>query len=156
MERDQEAAEFWQQKEQETGAPIIYRSFSILLGNSHKGKVDLSGLIYISAGSLFFEDFEKQDPISWLVKRKKSTYEKYCFSFPLEELEFCRAVSEREAYRALKGSIRPEETKVFHPLLSLGSRRVCHISLKNRENYFFEILDHKGFLSHIPAGKMRT
>lgn len=151
MKENQEAEEFWLEKEKITGAPVVYRSFAILLGNEDLGKRELSGILFISGGSAFFEDFENEEPLGWLIKRKKKRYKKYQFSFPLSEVSFHKITTDRDAGRCLLGSCRPEETKAYHPLKSLGARKVCQVTLKTGGSCFFEILDLNGFIGFLPA-----
>lgn len=154
MRETQDTDQFWRDREIKTGGPILYRSFALFLGTDKQGKKDLSGLIYLSGEYFIFEDFEKQDPLSWLIKRKQKTYEKYEYSFSSKEIQKAKLISDSDSYRVIKGRMDPEKTRSLHPIFSLFSRRICQISLRNGETCFFEIMDLKKFLALVsrPGG----
>ncbi len=152
MEMTSEAREFWAQKERETGGPIEFKSFAILMGRMTEGKMDRSGILYISQKTLYFQDFEKQDPLGWLFQRKKKTYQPYTASMPLSEIADFRLIPEIDAARALKGTLPPSETRTFTTVRFFGAKQVSQIILKNDDSLFMEIMDHKGLAGKLAGG----
>ncbi len=138
------AREFWERKERETGGPILYRSFAILLGRMTEGRLDRSGILFVSGNSIHFEDFEKQDPLSWLFRRKKKPYSQYITSVSLSDVSEIRLIPERDAVRVLKGTLPPSRTRTFSLLNAVGSKRISQIILRNDDSLFLEVLDHRG------------
>lgn len=141
MEENKESIEFWKEKEEETGKSIVFKSFVRFLGEKGKEKTDLSGLMYATEDRIYFEDFEKSSMFDFILKRKKSKYEKFTMNFPISEISRLHKVSESSALACIEGDI----TEGVKPGIfdRLFKSFYWEAVLKTGTAYFFEIFEHK-------------
>ncbi|MFW6181904.1 MAG: hypothetical protein ACOC8N_09155, partial [Spirochaetota bacterium] len=130
MSVEEEARQFWRNKEKEKGGTVSYYTFSTFLGRSGDRMLNLTGLLYIVGSRIFFEDFEKE---SWLIKllNRKSEYEKTEFSVPLEEIVDSRVITRTAAMNCVEGFVGIEETRELGGVMRVLAKPVLQINLHN-------------------------
>lgn len=155
---------FWKEKESQLKEEIRFRTYASFKGEVIKGKApvadkylgkppsDKGGLIYGAGNMIYFEDFEKKNPMGILVGGDNAVWTKTERSFSLEDIVGIKNVSEEGARRAIQGKIDPESLstsdKKSKNLLHNFTRYFC-IELKEEKFLFFEILEKKDFLDFI-------
>ncbi len=138
MDETQESREFWQEKEQETGKQILFKSFARFIGEAGKGLTNLSGLLYSTDDRVYFEDFEKTSFLDMLSKKKRN-YEKFTMNFLLSEAASIRKVSENSAIACIHGET--EEARPVSRLGSLFGSTAWEIRFNDGNTYFFELFE---------------
>ena len=139
-ENNSEAAEFWKEKEDLYGGKIEFRSFARYLGNTVSGSADLSGLLYLVNGRLIFEDFEKEPSMfGFLIKKKKSVYEKTLIEIPASEIRDLNQVSQGTSAGRMAGI--PGPSQPISALARIFSVVVRELNMNDGNAYYFEILD---------------
>jgi len=139
MEDNNEANEFWNEKQEVYGGEVEYRSFCRLLGRTGGDERNLAGLIFRIGDNLVFEDFEKEGGmLGILIKRKTQKYEKSIVEMSIKEIASVRKVSQRGAQMKLAGAGGTVPT--ISPLTAFLGITIYEIALKNDELYYFEIM----------------
>ena len=146
MEETNESREFWAEKAAETGKDIVFRSFAKFIGEKGRGETNLSGLLYATDDSVYFEDFEKTSMLDMLMKKKRK-YEKFSMSFSLSDAVQMRKVSASSASACAAGSL--DEAKEQNILNTLFNAPAWEIKFKTGESYFFELFEPKALIELI-------
>ena len=141
-------AEFWRKTAEKRGGPIGFVSFATYLGASGSGIQELSGLLYDVGGTIWFEDFERDNWLSRIV-RSRTSYEKTEFSFSRADARFARMVRRRGALRALTG---PSEDALAPATFwsRVFSTPILQVKMKDGSSLFFDLLLKKEFLALFP------
>lgn len=136
---EEEAREFWRNKEREKGGPVSLYTFAIFIGRSEDRILNLSGLLYTVESKLYFEDFEKEN---WLMKimNRKSAYEKTEFFVSTGDITGTRIVSRNSAMNCVEGFVGVQETKVLGNALRFFSKPILQINLRNGTALFFDVM----------------
>jgi len=145
---EQDAREFWNQKEKEKGGTVGFYTFATFLGRSNDKTVSLGGLIYTIDDTVYFEDFEKD---SWFAKflTRKNTYEKTEFSFLVKNVAEVKVVSKNSAYSCVSGYLEDTNTKPFSKIMSILFQSAVQIRLKRGGSLFFDIMRSKDFINAL-------
>ncbi len=134
--------------EEARGGPIAFKTFAFYLGNSAGRAGERGGLLYIVGTDLYFEDFEKNGGLSQYF-RKKTQYEKLCFSIPVRSIERIQVTTERQARRCIRKIIVPADIMEGPFLLKWFSRKVYMIERTGGPAEFFDILDDSALLGFL-------
>jgi hypothetical protein len=145
---ENEAREFWKEKEAEKGGKVTFYTFATYLGKSSDRQVTNGGLIYTIDDRVYFEDFEKEN---WLMKliARKNKYEKTEFSFKIPDIAFTRIVSRNAALNCIAGYTESADTKALAPLLKLFAKPVLQIQLNSGVSMFFDIMRASEFVQAL-------
>jgi hypothetical protein len=139
-QREQESAEeFWRRTEEARGGPVGMRTVATYLGRSGSRILRLSGLIYTIGGTVWFEDFEKDNWFARIVDRG-TRYEKTVLSFLKADVEFTRSVTSGTANGCILGSVDPQRTRPLSAFRRLFATRALQIHLHAGHSMFFEVL----------------
>ncbi|MDC7227505.1 MAG: hypothetical protein PQJ61_12140 [Spirochaetales bacterium] len=138
MEENNETIEFWAEKEQQAGKPIIFKSFARFIGESGKGSNGLSGLLYATDERVYFEDFEKSSMLDMFMKKKRK-YEKFTMNFLIDDTVEMRKVSESSAVACINGEI--EEARPQSAILGLFNSAAWEVKFNSGNSYFFELFE---------------
>ncbi|HAK45953.1 MAG TPA: hypothetical protein DCO79_08565 [Spirochaeta sp.] len=138
MEENNESMEFWEEKKQETGKEILFKSFARFIGETAKGSSELSGLLYATEDRVYFEDFEKSSMLDMFMKKKRK-YEKYTMNFLVPEVENMRKVSASSAAACINGEL--DDAKPQGAVMGLFNSPVWEIRFKSGTSYFFELFE---------------
>ncbi len=145
---EQDAREFWNQKEREKGGTVGFYTFATFLGRSNDKTVSLGGLIYTIDDTIYFEDFEKDNWLSKFFARKR-TYEKTEFNFPIKDIVELKIVSKNSAYNCASGYLEDTNTKPFSKIMSILFQSAVQIRLKRGGSLFFDIMRSKDFINAL-------
>jgi hypothetical protein len=145
---EEEARNFWKDKEAEKGGKVNFYTFATFLGRSADRQVTNGGLIYTIDDRVYFEDFEKE---SWLIKliSKKQKYEKTEFSFDISDINRSKIISRNSALNCIAGYVDSENTRILSPLMKLFSKPVVQIVMKNGTSMFFDIMRAGDFINTL-------
>ena len=138
MEENNDSQEFWAEKESEIGRSVLFKSFARFIGETGKGPLNLSGLLFATDDRVYFEDFEKSTMLDIFTKKKKK-YEKYTMNFLIDDAAEMRKVSESSAEACINGSL--EEAKPQGALGGLFGTPAWEIKFKTGGSYFFELFE---------------
>lgn len=134
---------YWKEKEVRFGGKAEYKVFARFLGDTLRGPNELTGLIYIIAGQLVFEDFEKQPGfLASLIKKKKETYQKTEIILDIREIRDMKNVSQGSAKLRLAGN--EKETEALTGIKKFFAVGIHQFTMAGGESYFFEILSKNG------------
>lgn len=139
MEENNESKEFWEEKKQETGGEIIFKSFARFIGEKAKGPIELSGLLFATDERVYFEDFEKSSMLDLFMKKTKKKYEKYTMNFLISDTSDLRKVSQSSASACINGEI--EEAVPQGAIMRLFNSAVWEIRFSSGTSYFFELFE---------------
>ena len=142
---EEDAKQFWEQKEKEKGGKVHFYTFATFLGRSGEKPLTLGGLIYTIDGTVYFEDFEKDSWFAKLVSRK-SKYEKTEFSFNIQDIEEIKIVSKNSALNCISGFIDEKDTKQFSRFFSMLFQSAVQLRLNSGISLFFDIMRDKDFI----------
>ena len=115
---EEDAQQFWTEKEREKGGKVGFYTFATFLGRSGDKPLSLGGLIYTIDETVYFEDFEKDSWFAKIISRRQK-YEKTEFSFDIKDIEEVKIVSKNSALNCVSGFIDENETKPFSRLFAL-------------------------------------
>lgn len=142
---DSETNNILRQLEEENGGKLNFKTYALYLGFSGEGAKNLGGLLYSVNGRMIFEDFEKEGGLLGLLVKRKDTYKKTKFSFPIEEITDVYTVTRSAALRSIQDGRLPSDIPPASKILKILSRTVTQIRLKDGQAYYFEMIDEKPF-----------
>ena len=146
---DDDAAAFIRALEEQNGGRLEWKSYAFYMGTSgYNDSVTLGGLIYVVAGKLVFEDFEKENPLSRLIGRKKE-YQKFKIEAPLSSIRELRSVSASDAKRTIRGKTEAAELSVLTGLRKIIERRSEAVIFDDGSAWFFEMYETEGLREKI-------
>ncbi len=142
-----ESKDFFAEKEQLYGGPVIYKTFSCMFIRREDSVVELQGLLYIAGGFVIFEDFERTGGLESLIRIKKTVHTKYTAQEPLESVLKWKQVGAKASKRFLLGNSEAGELRPASKIcLALGRPRI-HISFSSGAHWFLEVISVKEFFS---------
>lgn len=145
-----ESIEFWKTKKEEVGKDISFKSFTRFYGEAGNGFLDLTGLIFATDDTLFFEDFEKSSMFSFfLKKKKKSDYKKFTMNIPFKDIKKITRVTESSTMACVNGKI-PRGIKAG-AFSKLAKSIIWEFELTSGRLCFFEIFEYKRLFKLVNA-----
>jgi hypothetical protein len=149
MSEDYESPdEFWQEREEQKGGKVAYRSFAVFIGSTDTGMSNLPGLVYIINGILYFEDFEKENFLFKIISRKKK-WQKTEFSIVLSNVAEVKLVSKESAIACIGGNISTSETKTLSKFRKMFAKAAIQVHMQSGYSLFLEIMEQSGFISAV-------
>ena len=143
-DKEQDTESFLRTLEEENGGPLEWRTYAFFIGASGDlNPRSLGGLIYVAAGKIAFEDFERENSLMKLIGRKK-TYEKFKIEAPLSSIEELRSVSASGAKRVILGKDEARGLAIPSGIGKFVSRRTEAVIFRDGSAWFFEMYDREG------------
>ncbi len=137
---NESVAEFWQRTAQKRGGEIGLYTFAAYLGRSGDKFLGLSGLMYTVGNTVWFEDFQKENWLSFILDPRKKSYTKTELEFSKGDVAFTKLVSIPNAMRCIKGGADPNKLPTISSLAKFFSTTVVQISFTQGHSLFFEIM----------------
>lgn len=139
MENNNEAIEYWNEKEEIYGGEVEYRSFCRFLGRTGGDEQNLAGLLFRIGDNFIFEDFEKEGGMLGIImKRKTAKFEKTILDISIKEISSVRKVSQKGAQMKLAGASGTVPT--ISPLIAFLGITIYEFAMNDGELYYFEIM----------------
>jgi hypothetical protein len=149
---DDSPAEFWRKTGEKRGGTIGFMSFATLLGRSQDHIVDLPGLLYAVGGTVWFEDFERDNWFSRIV-RTRDTYAKTEISFALADVLSTRLVTRGGALRSITGPVPPDALRPATLLNRIISTPIVQVAMRDGSSLFIDLINRKQFLALVAGAK---
>lgn len=147
--------EFWNAIRDKRGGEATVRAFGRYLGRSGDGRIsDRSGLIYLAAGTLWFESVETQAKLFGfpMPGAGNSKYEPMELGIGLGEIEGAAVVGLRDALACVKGAFESSNLKPIGFLGGFFDTGVLQMKLRDGSAIFVEASKDKE-LAEILGGK---
>ena len=143
---EESPAEFWRQTGEKRGGAIGFMSFATMLGRSGEEILDLPGLLYTVGGTVWFEDFERDN---WLsrIARARRTFEKTELSFATADVRSVRLVTRGGALRSIAGRVSPETLRPATVLDRIFSTPIVQVAMQDGSSLFIDLIQKKEFLA---------
>ena len=145
---NEEAENFWAEKEDEKGGKVKFFTFATFIGNTGSRPSTLGGLLYLIGERLYFEDFEKDNWFAKIVSRKKN-YEKTEFEIDIKDIEEIKTISKSSALNCIAGIVKDEDTRSVSFVTKALFQSIVQIRIKNSISYFLDIMRDKDFLAAL-------
>jgi hypothetical protein len=140
--------DFWKRTGEKRGGTVGTFTFATFLGRSRGEVLGLPGLMYTVGEAVWFEDFERDNWLARLFGGKRQ-FTQTEVGFDRGEVGYTRIVSRGTAYRCIRGSLDPEESRPLSGFLRIFTTSVVQVCLSEGACLFFEIMKQaeiKGFL----------
>jgi hypothetical protein len=137
--REESPDDFRRQTAAKRGGEIDFLTYAVLLGRSGGRHVTLGGLLYTVGGTVWFEDFERENWFSKVIGNR-NLYEKTELSFEKTEVAFTRTVTRSSAQGCIGGRRVPESLPAMSALACVFSTPITQIHLTNGSSLFFEVM----------------
>ncbi len=144
--------DFWKETAEKRGGPIGLTSFATFLGRSRGELLELPGLLYTVGSVVWFEDFERDNWLSRLVRNRHS-FEKTELSFAVAEVRHAKLVTRRGAVSAISGTVEPDSLRSVTFFNRIVSNPIMQAALQDGSSLFFDLLLKKEFLALFAQGK---
>jgi hypothetical protein len=140
--------DFWKETARKRGGEIGFFTFATLLGRSADAVLNFPGLLYTVGGTVWFEDFERDNWLSRILGGR-GKYQKTEISFPEADIAFTRLVSRANAARCIGGAAAPKDLPVAGLFARLFSTPVVELGMVDGTAVFFEIMMKKEFFARL-------
>ncbi|MBN2860012.1 MAG: hypothetical protein JXK93_07110 [Sphaerochaetaceae bacterium] len=148
----EEANEFIAELEKRFSGTIGYRTYSTWFAASD-GIVRSFGVFVFQIGTLLhFEDFERKPSMFGIPlnpKRKKEAYRKYEGTIDVSEIRDISQVSKKRALECVLSEVDSTKIPPATPFQRLFIQLVTRVILNDGTTYFFELINHKEFITSI-------
>lgn len=148
---DAAVEEFWAEVAKRRGGQASVRSFGRYLGVSGSGGLsESSGLVYLAAGSLWFESVESPKKImGFLLSTGGEAAEPFEAGYAFGDIAGAGLVGSRDACACVRGRFGPERLKPFGFPESLFGDPAIQLKLRDGISVFIEASRHKGLLAAL-------
>ncbi len=151
-DQEMDAESFLRSLENQNGGPLEWKTYAFYLGAAGEGNPrSLGGLMYVVAGRIFFEDFERENSLLKLFGRRQK-YEKFKIEAPLASLKECRSVSAFDARRVINGKLAAEQVSPLGSVQKIIHKRTEELLFDDGSAWFLEMYD-RGGLDELMKGK---
>jgi hypothetical protein len=140
--------DFWRRTGEKRGGTVGTFTFATYLGRSRGEVAGLPGLMYTVGDALWFEDFERDNWLARLFGGRRQ-FQQTEVGFTRGEVVSTRVVSRGMAYRCIRGSLAPENTKPLSGLMRVFTTSAVQICLSQGQCLFFEIMKQSEILSFL-------
>lgn len=141
---EQDTQTFLRNLEEQNGGPLEWKTYAFFVGESgDENPRSLGGLIYVVAGKLVFEDFERENSLIRLIGKKKK-YEKFKVETPLINIREVRAVAASDARRTVRGKAEAGELPALSGIRKILEKRMEAVIFEDGTAWFFEMYDREG------------
>lgn len=140
---------FLKEKEERLGGKIRYKTYSTWYGEIGGEKREWGVFLYTDGTVFIFEDFNREPSILGikLTEKKNPDYVKYEKSFLVRDIDSLELVTKLSAEKALMyGQDIAKPAGLFARAVQ---QLVTKVRLKDGTVMFFELIDHKKFVSLV-------
>jgi hypothetical protein len=145
---EDESRKFWEEKEREKGGKVTFFTFATFWGISSEKQVNTGGLLYTIDGTIYFEDFERENWFSKILG-KRQKWEKTEFAVKKKDIVEFKKVSKNSALNCITGLVPDTETKTVSQVFQFLAQSVLQIRLRRGFSLFLDVMREKDFLSAV-------
>ncbi len=148
----EEASEFIEELEKRFGGSIGYRTYSTWFASSDGTVRNFGVFVYQIDSILHFEDFERKPSLFGIPlgsRKKQPKYEKFEGMINPADISDVTRVAKNQAMNCVLEGRDPARISPATSFQKLFSPLVTRILMKDGSAYFFELINHKEFITHI-------